>query len=225
MISAIIVAGGKGVRMDAGFNKVFMQLGGIEIIARTISVFECFDGIDEIIIVTAKDDIDRMNEIVNKNDFSKVAAITEGGQTRRDSVLNGLMKATGDIALIHDGARCFVSADEISAVIKDAKEYGAAAVGVTVKDTLKEIDENSNIVCTVDREKTVYIRTPQAFKTNEILTFHKQAKADGLDVTDDCAVFEHYGRTVHFTRGNYDNIKITTPEDIALGEEILKRRA
>lgn len=225
MVSAIIVAGGKGTRMSAGFNKVFLQLGNTEIITRTISVFEDFDGVDEIIIVTAKEDLDRMRELVQKNGFTKISHITEGGQTRRDSVFNGLLKASGDISLIHDGARCFVTCEEINAVITDTAEYGAAAVGVTVKDTLKEIDKNSNIVCTVDREKTVYIRTPQAFRTDEILALHKRAKADALNVTDDCSIFEHYGKVVHFTNGSYDNIKITTPEDIALGEEILKRRS
>lgn len=225
MISAIIVAGGKGTRMSAGFNKVFLPIGNTEIIARTICVFQAFDKIGEIIIVTAKDDIARMKEIAKRDNFSKVSHITEGGATRRDSVYNGLLKATGDTVLIHDGARCFITPEEINAVICDTEKYGAAAVGVKVKDTLKTIDSDSNIIATVDRERTVYIRTPQAFRTSEILSLHERAKADGLDVTDDCSIFEHYGKTVHLTLGSYDNIKITTPEDITLGEEILKRRS
>ncbi len=223
MVSAVIVAGGKGTRMGAGYNKVFMKLLRLPIISHTISVFDACNLIDEIIIVTAADDISKMTEICN--DFSKVAEITIGGELRQDSVYNGLTKATGDIVLIHDGARCLVTEDIIKSVIEDTKEYGTAATGVVTKDTLKTIDGAGNIIATVDREKTVQIQTPQGFIKEEIMAMHNRIKADNIIVTDDCSAFEHYGKTVHFTVGSYDNIKITTPEDIAIGEEILKRRA
>ena len=222
MVSAVIVAGGKGTRMGAGFNKVFMELCGTEIIARTVSVFNSCANIDEIVIVTGKDDILKMKETCAT--YSKVTAICEGGELRQDSVYNGLMKAQGDIVLIHDGARCLITEDIIKGVIADIDAYGAAATGVTVKDTLKTVDTKGNIIATVDRDRTVQIQTPQGFKKDEIIEMHKRAKADKLEVTDDCSVFEYYGKTVHFTKGSYDNIKITTPTDIAIGEEILKRR-
>ena len=223
MVSAVIVAGGKGTRMGAGYNKVFMELLGKPIISRTISAFEACSEIDEIIIVTAEDDIPEMSEIA-KN-FSKVREITTGGDLRQDSVYNGLKKAQGDIVLIHDGARCFVTEDVIISVINDTKTYGAAATGVIVKDTLKSIDEAGNIIATIDREKTVQIQTPQGFVKDEIIAMHNRIKEDNITVTDDCSAFEKYGKVCHFTNGSYDNIKITTPEDIAIGEEILKRRA
>ncbi len=223
MVSAVIVAGGKGTRMGLGFNKVFMELSGMSIISRTVSVFEACNEIDEIVIVTAEDDILKMTEVAK--DYSKVKEITAGGELRQDSVYNGLLKVKGDIVLIHDAARCLVTEDIITSVINDTKKYGAAATGVVTKDTLKTIDETGNIIATVDREKTVQIQTPQGFVTEDIINMHNRIKADGVTVTDDCSAFEKYGKTCHFTVGSYDNIKITTPEDIAIGEEILKRRA
>ncbi len=222
MVSAVIVAGGKGTRMGAGYNKVFMELLGETIISRTVAVFDTCNQIDEIIIVTAEEDIEKMKEVTKG--FSKVKEITAGGDLRQESVYNGLSKATGDIVLIHDGARCLVTEGIITSVINDTKKYGAAATGVVTKDTLKTIDQNGNIISTVDREKTVQIQTPQGFVTKEIISMHNRIRADKIIVTDDCSTFEHYGKICHFTNGSYDNIKITTPEDIVIGEEILKRR-
>lgn len=224
MVSAIIVAGGKGTRMGAGMNKVFLPLGGKEIISRTIAVFESSSLIEEIIIVTSDDDIPKMREIVWRDGFEKVSHITSGGKERSDSVYNGLCLARGDVSLIHDGARCLVTREEIEAVIVDTVYFGAAASGVKVKDTLKTIDSDGNIISTVDREKTVHIQTPQGFMTSEIRKLHESAKDENLAVTDDCSIFEHYEKTIHLTEGSYDNIKITTPEDIAVAEAILKRK-
>lgn len=222
--SAVIVAGGKGKRMGAEMNKVFLEVYGKEIISRTISVFNSCPVIDEIIIVTATDDIEKMQEIIRRDGYEKVVKITEGGRERSDSVCNGLQYATGDIVLIHDGARCLISQTEIENVISDTLHFGASAVGVKVKDTLKRIDDFGNIISTVDRNFTVHIQTPQCFKATEILALHKSAKSENALFTDDCSIFEYYGKTVHLTVGSYDNIKITTPEDIAVAEEILKRR-
>lgn len=222
--TAIILAGGKGVRMGAGMNKIFLKVADTEIIARTIDVFNSCRQIDEIILVSAHSDFDRMNEIITRFGFEKITHIVEGGAQRGDSVYNGLSYASGDIVLIHDGARCLITEPEITAVIADTVKYGAAATGVTVKDTLKTIDESGRIVATVDRDRTVQIQTPQGFATDEIRKFYTLANQDKLYFTDDCSIFEHYGKTVHFTKGSYDNIKITTPEDITVAEEILKRR-
>lgn len=222
--SAVIVAGGRGKRMGADINKVFLPLARREIIAWTIEAFEKCDVIDEIVVVTGTDDIARMREIVKRDGITKVGAIVEGGAERQNSVYNGLLAATGDVAVIHDGARCLITTDEITAVIADAEEYGAAALGVKVKDTLKGVDEAGNIAATIDRERTVQIQTPQVFMLDEIKSLHERAASDGIAVTDDCSIFESYGRTVHVTAGSYDNIKLTTPEDIAVGERILDRR-
>ena len=224
MVSAIIVAGGKGKRMGLGFNKVFARLGGKEIIARTISVFNKCSLVDEIIVVTGAEDIEKMRKVCRRHRFHKISTITAGGELRQDSVYNGLQKALGDIVLIHDGARCLVTEDIIISVVRDVKTYGASATGVKVTDTLKTVDVDKNIISTVDRSQTVQIQTPQGFKREKILDLHKRLREDNVEVTDDCAVFEYYGKSMHYTEGNYDNIKITTPGDLAIGAVLLKRR-
>lgn len=224
MVSVIIAAGGKGRRMGADKNKVFLDLNGKEILAHTISAFEKNENTDEIIIVTADEDIKTVENIICREGFKKITAVTEGGKERQDSVYNGLICAKGEYVVIHDGARCLITDENITAVINDAKKYGAASLGVKVKDTLKTVDENGMIISTVDREKTVHIQTPQVFLREEIMDLHKKIKENGIAVTDDCSVFEHFGKKVYVTEGSYDNIKLTTPEDIITGCEILRKR-
>ena len=223
-ISAVIVAGGRGKRMGADINKVFLPLGGTEILAHTLRAFELCPDIDDIVVVTGEADMERVKKLAEREGFMKLSHIVPGGAERSDSVYNGLCNAVGDIAAIHDGARCLIDPADISAVVRDAEKYGAAALGVTVKDTLKSIDGNGNICGTIDRERTVLIQTPQVFKRDDIKALHERIKEDGSAVTDDCSVFGRYGRSVHVTTGSYDNIKLTTPEDIAIGELILRRR-
>ena len=224
MVSVIIAAGGKGRRMGADKNKVFLDLNGKEILAHTISAFEKNENTDEIIIVTADEDIKTVENIICREGFKKITAVTEGGIERQDSVYNGLICAKGEYVVIHVGARCLITDENITAVINDAKKYGAASLGVKVKDTLKTVDENGMIISTVDREKTVHIQTPQVFLREEIMDLHKKIKENGIAVTDDCSVFEHFGKKVYVTEGSYDNIKLTTPEDIITGCEILRKR-
>ena len=223
-ISAIIVAGGRGRRMGAAVNKMFLPLCGKEILSYTLTVFEACDKIDEIIVVTGSDDISCVKDIVKRDRLQKVTKITEGGKERQDSVYNGLCAATGELAVIHDGARCLITSEEIETVIADAIKHGAAALGVTVKDTLKSIDEHGNITGTIDREYTVQIQTPQVFPTDVIKTMHEDISTRSIPVTDDCSVYEYFGKNIHVTIGSYDNIKLTTPEDIAIGEQIIKKR-
>ena len=223
-ITAIIVAGGKGTRMGAGKNKVFLTIGGREVLHYTISAFEWNGNIDDIIIVTGAEDIKECQALVENSNFKKVHCITEGGSTRRQSVFNGLDKADGDIVLIHDGARALVTDSEIDNAIEDCMRFGAAAAGVKCKDTLKSADSNGFILGTVDRETTYLIQTPQAFKTDEIKELHKKAAGEGFEATDDCMIAEHYGVKVKISKGSYENIKLTTPEDMLLAENILRNR-
>ena len=224
MVSAVIAAGGKGKRMGADTNKVYLELGGTEILARTLGVFQSCPVIDEIVVVTGTEDIGRCRSIIARDGLTKVTAIAEGGIERQDSVYIGLSAAHGATAVIHDGARCLITDEEIRSVVADAKKYGAAALGVPVKDTLKTIGENGEITGTVDRDRTVLIQTPQVFDRLELMRLHERLRTEGAAVTDDCAVFERYGRVVHYTAGKYENIKMTTPSDMAVGEKILEMR-
>lgn len=220
MVSVIIAAGGKGTRMGADKNKVYLELCGMEIIARTVTAFQKNPLVNEIVVVTGENDIPVFNEIKEKYNFSKVTDVVCGGETRAKSVYNGLCRINGDIVLIHDGARALISGDEINRVIEDCRKYGAAAVGVKCKDTLKSADENGFINATIDREKTYQIQTPQAFKTKEIIAAHKSVN-DAL-ATDDCMIAEKYGIKIKITEGSYNNIKITTPSDMLLAKQIIK---
>ena len=205
-ITAVIVAGGKGTRMGADKNKVFLKILGREVLYYTISAFEKNDKIDD------------------KYDIKKVSYITEGGTTRQESVMNGLKKAEGDIVLIHDGARALVTDDEINNSVADCIKFGAAAVGVKCKDTLKSADSDGFIAGTVDREKTFMIQTPQVFYLDKILDMHQKALDENFVATDDCMIAEHYGVKIKISDGSYDNIKLTTPEDMIIGERILRKR-
>lgn len=217
MVSAVIVAAGKGERMGAGMNKAYLPLCGKTVIELAVTPFEQCSKIGEIIVVT--DDVQKCKNILSG--FSKVTAVVSGGRTRKESVKNGLYAAKGGICAIHDGARALITENEIDRVIEDAKEYGAAALGVKCKDTLKKADKDGFIAETPNRDFLYQIQTPQVFKTEEILKMHE---AETGDFTDDCAVAEKFGKRIKITEGSYENIKITTPEDLALAETILKKR-
>ncbi len=223
-ITALIVAGGKGKRMGAGMNKIFLKMLDREVLFYTISVFEKNKKVDEIIVVTAPDDIDRCIKLIEIYGFTKIKCVTEGGNERRESVMKGLLKADGDIVLIHDGARALVTDTEINACVEDCIKYGASAVGVKCKDTLKSADANGFVERTIDRDSTYLIQTPQAFYLNEILDMHKRADREDFFATDDCMIAEHYGIKIKISDGSYDNIKLTTPEDMIVGEQILRKR-
>lgn len=223
-VTTVIVAGGKGKRMGAGKNKVFLTIEGREILHFTISAFEWNKNIDEIIVVTGSEDISECEKLIADSNFKKIACVTEGGKTRQESVFNGIKRAAGDIVLIHDGARCLITDSEIDNVLEDCMRFGAAACGVKCKDTLKSIDEKGFILGTIDRESTYQIQTPQAFKREEILRLHQRAQRDGFSATDDCMIAERYGVKVKISQGSYENIKLTTPEDMLLAENILRNR-
>lgn len=226
-VTALVLAGGKGARMKAGKNKLFLPIGGREILHYTLSAFEWNGNVDNIILVSSPDDIDQCSGIIRNSNFKKVRAIAEGGRTRQESVMKGLIiagfNAACDIVLIHDGARALVTDKEINEVIEGCMRYGAAAVGVKCKDTLKSV-ENGFITGTVDREKTYHIQTPQAFKYEEIANLHIRALEEGFKATDDSMIAGHYGVKVKIADGSYENIKLTTPEDLLVAENILRSR-
>lgn len=223
-VSAVIVSAGNSTRMG-GLNKQFLELDGAPVIVNTIASFENSSIIDEIIIVTRESDIEDVAKLVKKYAFHKVSNIVKGGETRQLSVYEGVVKTSNitDLIVIHDGARPLVSDRVITGTIKIAAKFGAAATGVKVKDTVKVVDDNDNIVDTPNRAYMRFIQTPQVFDKKlylDAVTTIKNSK----DFTDDCKLIEAYGRTVKFVDGDYENIKITTPEDIELAESYLKRR-
>ena len=222
MISAIILAGGKGKRMGAKVSKQYIELKGKPILYYTIEKFASYKNINRIILVLPKDEIEYCKKEVLDKYSLKVDLIVEGGKERQDSVYNALEKLTDDeIVLIHDGARPFVSERIIEQGIKYAGIYGAAAPGVMPKDTIKIKDENGLSLSTPDRNALVAIQTPQVFKLNIIKECHRRIKEEKRIVTDDTMVVEAYDNKVFLYEGDYTNIKVTTPEDLILAERLI----
>ena len=224
MISAIILAGGKGKRMGAPVSKQFIEIKGKPIIYYTIKKFSENKKIDNIVVVLSKDEVGYFKENILEKYNLKVDNIVIGGTERQDSVYNGLKSledTNTDIVLIHDGARPFISDRIIDDGIKFAQVYGACAPGVMPKDTIKIKNESNFSVSTPDRGSLVAIQTPQVFKFNEILECHEKIKINNIVVTDDTMVAEKFGYSLYLYDGEYTNIKVTTPEDLILGEKLI----
>lgn len=225
-VAAIIVAGGSGKRMGTTTKKQYILLDGKEVLAHTIKVFNELKEIDEVILVVGKEDIDKVKcEIVERYGYSKVSRIVAGGQERQDSVYNGLMATDEEVGyvMIHDGARPFVTAETLKSALKETKEKKATVVAVPVKDTIKLVNKDTmEVEQTPERERLWSVQTPQSFEKELLLQAYTYAKENQLKVTDDSMIVEAFGHTVQVVMGEYTNIKITTPDDLAIGESILK---
>ncbi len=225
-VLAIIVAGGKGKRIGADISKQYLNISGKPIIVHTLKVFEDSSVIDSIIVVCHPDEVDfcRQN-IIKKFGFKKIIKIVKGGKERQDSVRNGLnaVPKSYDITVIHDAVRPFVSRSIIKKSVSEARKAGASVVCVPVKDTIKEVSEGY-AAKTLQRQRLWAVQTPQTFKTDIIKEAHKKAFEKGINATDDSSLVEILGCKVKVVEGSYENIKITTPEDLIIGEEILKNR-
>lgn len=223
--SAIIVAAGKGSRMNSKINKQYLLLNGKPVLAHTIDVFEKAECISEIIVVINKNDKNFfINSVIKPYNFKKITAVAEGGEDRQASVFNGLCHVSheSEIVAVHDGARPFVTTDIIQRSVDVALKDGAACVGVPVKDTIKKVDEELNVKQTPDRSFLWAIQTPQTFRKNIIADAHRNAALDGFRGTDDSVLAERLGYRVRMVMGSYTNIKITTAEDLVIAEAILK---
>lgn len=223
MNSAIILAGGRGRRMGSDISKQYILINNKPILYYTLKKFINNDSIDEVILVLPEDEIEYCKREILKKYNLEVNKIVCGGKERQDSVLNGLRSLENcDIVLIHDGARPFVSDRIITEGINFAKEFKAVAPGVMPKDTIKIKDDYGISEQTLNREKLVAVQTPQIFDYNLILSCHEKVKLQNMGVTDDTMVVEAFGNKVFLYDGEYTNIKITTPEDLVLGEYLSK---
>lgn len=225
MNSVIIVAAGSGKRMNMGINKQFIKLNKKEIIAHTIEAFYKNKNIDEIIVCIKKEEEELFKkEIIDKNKFKNIK-IAYGGKERQDSIYNGLRKLSNEcnIVLIHDGARPFVDDRIINESISTAMEKKAVVVGTPVKDTIKIVNDG-NIEGTPSRATLWSAQTPQTFEYDLIIRAYDEAYKNNYYGTDDSMLVENIGQKVTMIMGSYDNIKITSPEDIGIGEQILNSK-
>lgn len=224
MNTAIIVAAGSGTRFGAKKPKQFIEILGQPLIIYTLQKFESCPAIDEIILILPAEEIENFGQIILKYNLTKLKQIIPGGRTRAESVWNGLDtidEKSAKIVAVHDGARPLVSVEEINRTIEKAQETGAACLVGLVTDTIKEVLDGK-IVQTIDRTKLRRALTPQCFRY-EIL---KRAFAEnkvGEIVTDECFLVEKLGIEISIVEGNAQNIKVTTPEDLAIVENLLKQ--
>ena len=224
-VSAVIPAAGSSRRMGEDINKLLLLIDGIPVLARTLLSFQNNENIDEIIVVCRESDILSYAELCKSFSISKVSQIVRGGNTRTESVYNGISQASdkSKFILVHDAARPFVSKKEIEDVIAKAFTCGAATVAVPVKDTIKAVD-GDKISKTIERDKLVQVQTPQVFDKDILKGALSNVITKNIPVTDDCQAAEIMGFYPHIVIGSYDNIKITTPEDLFFGQAILNKR-
>jgi 2-C-methyl-D-erythritol 4-phosphate cytidylyltransferase len=224
---AIIPAGGLGKRMRGPVSKQYLPVDGKPILAHTLNVFQLSPDIDDIILIAPEEDVPAVKQnTVDSGKTTKVRRILAGGKQRQDSVRNGLA-AIGedvDIVLIHDAVRPFISGDLIHCVVREAEKWGAVTVGMPVKDTVKRVDPDGWILETLNRQVLWLTQTPQAFKRSVIQAAYRRADDDRFYGTDDASLVERMGVRVKMIGASYENIKITTPEDLLLAELLIKRR-
>ena len=224
-ITAIVLAAGSGSRMKSKTKKQFMEIKGKPVIWYSLFEFEK-SRVDEIILVTGKEDIDYCKkEIVEKYNLKKIKNVVAGGSERYESVYNGLKEVTGNIVLIHDGARPLINNEIIERSIEGTIKSDACVVGVPVKDTIKRANKEGYIIDTTNRSELWITQTPQSFKTDLVKMAYKKMKEElekgntTLNITDDAMVVEEFTTNqVRFVQGDYKNIKVTTPQDIDIAE-------
>ncbi len=226
-VTALIPAAGMGRRMGKAVAKQFLPLGDKPMLAHTLLTFQRATEVDEIIPILSKEDMEScLRDVIEQYHITKVKTLVVGGKERQDSVLNGLQKIDQDavVVLVHDGVRPFVTLDMIRECVDLAKKGMCAVVGVPLKDTVKEVDDKHMVRHTLERNRLWAIQTPQAFPVKILKHAYEESYKHNAWGTDDAMLVERAGGKVHVIMGSYENIKITTPEDLILAEEILKRR-
>lgn len=224
-VFAIIPAAGAGRRMGGETPKLLLTLRGRPVLAHTLSAFERASQVEGVVVVASESALETCRrQVVERFGFRKVTALVAGGTERQDSVRAGMEAVRGqaEIVVVHDGARPFVTPDLIDASIAQCRVSGGVVTAVPVKDTVK-VAADGRVVETLDRSKLWAAQTPQTFGFDRLWDAHIRARAEGFQGTDEASLVERAGGAVTILEGRYDNIKITTPEDLALGEMILGR--
>lgn len=220
-VGAVIAAAGASRRMG-GADKIFMPLAGRSLLAHVVDVFQRCTAVEQIVLVLNEANLERGQRLVEKREFSKVIEVCLGGERRQDSVGEGLKRLDGfHWVVIHDGARPCVSVDLIEQGLREARQTGAAIAAVPVKETIKIVDVDGMIEDTPSRDIIWVAQTPQIFRFDIISEAYRRGKGAA---TDDAALVEALGYKVKVYMGSHENIKVTTQEDLALAEVILRNR-
>lgn len=224
-VSAIIPSAGSGKRMNSEIKKQFLKIENKEIVTLTLEKFQDSPIIDEIIVVTSVEDIIRTEELVAKNSLTKVVKIVAGGSERQDSIQNGLDAISPEttIVLVHDGARPFVTEDIIGRCVQGVINKKAVIAAVPIKDTIKKVHAGGCVSETLKRHELWSIQTPQGFSRELIIRAYNNAREHNFHGTDDASLLEFLGAEVTVIEGSYENIKITTSEDLLYGEFLMEK--
>ncbi len=224
--TAIVLAAGQGKRMGTQIHKQYLELNGKPVLYYSLYAFEQSNLIDDIILVVGENQIEYCEtEIVSKYDFKKIKKIVQGGAERYHSVWNGLQEVDEGYVFIHDGARPFLNEEILARAYKVVQECKACVVGMPTKDTIKITDGEGFVADTPDRSKVWMIQTPQVFETALVKkAYEKLMKQTQANVTDDAMVVEQMlGDKVKLVEGSYENIKITTPEDLQIATIFIEK--
>lgn len=221
----IIPAAGQGKRMGAGKNKLLLTLEGVPILIHTLRVFETDAECAGIILAINPSDEQQFKSLLKEYGIHKVSSLVTGGKERQDSVYNGLMAvhSLDGIVLVHDAARPFIRIETIHNLVEAASKEGGSIVAVPVKDTIKKA-ANGRVAETVERSSLWSVQTPQAFRASVLLEAHNKAMREQFIGTDESSLVERIPHPVSIIEGDYDNIKLTTPEDLYFAEAILRKR-
>jgi len=219
-VGVVIAAAGSGERMGE-VDKMFALLGGKPVLVRVVDVFQSCDLIDQVVVVVSKQSLEKCRQLGTEQAWSKVADICPGGERRQDSVAAGLNRIRDcHWVVIHDGARPLVTEDLIRRGLVEAEETGAAVAAVPVTDTIKVAGDDRLVQHTPLRDNLWAVQTPQVFRFDMITEAYRRVKAE---VTDDASLVEQSGYKVKLYMGSYDNIKVTTPDDLALAEVLWQK--
>ena len=223
--TAVILAAGLGKRMQAGHNKQFIEICGQSVLTHTLTIFAQIPEIAKIVLVVRAGEEDTCRNMIPEIAESKTV-LAIGGKERQDSVHNGIRAITWECEyiLIHDGARPLVTEEVIRRTLLAAQNSGAAICAVPVKDTIKQADSDGNVLATIPRESLWAVQTPQVFRADLIRRAYENAYVHNHYGTDDASLVEYLGEKIKIVTGDYENIKITTPEDIPTAEQILQKR-
>ncbi len=213
--------------MGGSVPKQFLALGGQPLILHSLRVLQASSIIEEVILAVPQHEMDYcLKEIVAKHRFTKVTKVVPGGHERQDSVRHALEAVHDDVdvVLVHDAVRPFLTEQMVERVVKAARDKGAAIIALPMKDTVKQVGADHVIVRTIDRQSLWLAQTPQAFRCDWLLAAHRKAHAEGVRATDDASLIEWAGHPVCVVEGSGENIKVTRPEDMVIGEAILASR-
>lgn len=223
MWGAIILGGGSGQRMGAKCNKVLLPIAGKSMIVRSVEAFVPL--VEQVVVVSREEDMPAMASELAQNGLD--VSVVSGGATRQESVWRGLQALSGQCGgvLVHDGARCLVTADVIQRCMASVEECGTGVAAVPVTDTIKTVSDANIALDTPNRASLRAVQTPQGFKTDLLRRAHEQAQRDGFLGTDDASLVERLGVPVQLTEGSRRNIKLTTPEDLLMAEAFFAEQA